>query len=118
MPATDLDEIDRLIGRNIRFHRLRCELSQVQLTARLGISFQQLQKYERAFNRIAASRLLRIAGTLRVPISDFYAEVERTSSPSLASGREQAQLLQAYSKIRGSERRRLIVDLLQHLASE
>ena len=68
----DLDEIDRNIGRNIRFQRLRRELSQAQLAARLGISYQQLQKYERGINRISASRLLLISQALAVPVATLF----------------------------------------------
>jgi transcriptional regulator with XRE-family HTH domain len=71
-PAADLDEIDRVIGRNIRFHRLRRELSQAKLAARIDMSYQQLQKYERSFNRISASRLLQIAQVLETPIAIFF----------------------------------------------
>jgi transcriptional regulator with XRE-family HTH domain len=72
MPAADLDAIGRLIGRNIRFHRLVRELSQAKLAGEIGISFQQLQKYERGVNRISASRLWTIAQVLNVPIDAFF----------------------------------------------
>jgi transcriptional regulator with XRE-family HTH domain len=72
MSIANLDDIDGLIGRNIRFHRLRRELSQAQLAARLGISYQQLQNYERGINRISASRLLLIAQALAVPVAALF----------------------------------------------
>lgn len=118
MSGADLDAIDLQIGRSIRFYRVSRELSQAKLAARIGISYQQLQKYERGINRIPASRLLRTAQALGVPVCDLYESVERMNSPSPVSKGEQAHLLQAYSRIRGPERRRLIVDLLQQLASE
>ncbi len=73
MPATiDRRVADRLIGRNIRFQRLRRCLTQKQLAGTIEVTYQQLQKYERAANRISASRLLCIAQALAFPISVFF----------------------------------------------
>lgn len=68
MPRRKCDATDRLIGRNIRFHRLRRGLSQQQLAGALHISWQQLQKYEHGSNRIAASTLLVVSRVLNVSL--------------------------------------------------
>jgi transcriptional regulator with XRE-family HTH domain len=62
------DPLDRLIGRNIRFYRIECGLSQTALADGIGVSFQQLRKYERAANRVPASRLIQIARALNLPV--------------------------------------------------
>jgi len=126
MPARDAEHTtDRLIGRNIRFHRLRNEFSQSKLAARIGISFQQLQKYEKGANRICVSRLLRIAHALGVPFSALFDGIDTTgqhpheqpASPlSLTTG-QAAQLTKAFSRLTDATLRRRIVDLVQAIAS-
>jgi transcriptional regulator with XRE-family HTH domain len=63
---------DVLVGQNIRFGRLQVGLSQTELGARVGVTFQQIQKYEKGANRIGASRLQQIADALRVPIPTLF----------------------------------------------
>ena len=60
--------IDRMISRNIRLHRLARGMTQAALGAALGISFQQVQKYEGGGNRVSSSRLLQIAQVLKVDV--------------------------------------------------
>jgi transcriptional regulator with XRE-family HTH domain len=64
--------IDRTIGKLIRNRRNELRLSQTELGDTLGVSFQQIQKYEKGSNRVSASALYQIAGTLRVPVSFFF----------------------------------------------
>jgi transcriptional regulator with XRE-family HTH domain len=70
--SDDLREIDRRIGRNIRRERRMAELSFAALAGAIGVSSQQLQKYETGENRISASRLYRIASALALPVSPFF----------------------------------------------
>ena len=65
-------EVGRAIGARVRAARLARGLSQVRLGAALGLSFQQMQKYEKAANRIPAERLMLISLVLDVPLMDFY----------------------------------------------
>ncbi|WP_375636930.1 MULTISPECIES: helix-turn-helix domain-containing protein [unclassified Bartonella] len=67
--------IDILIGKRIRQRRIAMGLSQKELGNYLGVSFQQIQKYEKGFNRVSAGCLLKIAQKLEVPISFFYADI-------------------------------------------
>jgi transcriptional regulator with XRE-family HTH domain len=64
--------VDRLIGERLRGERQRKGLSQGDLAKGVGITFQQIQKYEKGLNRVSASRLLEIARFLGVPISVFF----------------------------------------------
>lgn len=68
--------IDKLIGQNIRRERTKRGVSQDGLAQAIGVTFQQVQKYERAVNRVSASRLFRIGQALSVPIASFYQGLE------------------------------------------
>jgi transcriptional regulator with XRE-family HTH domain len=61
-----------IIGANLRAARLAAGVSQVELGAALGLSFQQIQKYENGANRISAARLLLVAHVLQTPLADLY----------------------------------------------
>ncbi|WP_273719392.1 MULTISPECIES: helix-turn-helix transcriptional regulator [Bartonella] len=75
MPTKDPHFIDISIGKRIRHRRIAMELSQKALGSFLGVSFQQIQKYEKGLNRVSAKCLLEIAQKLEVPISFFYADL-------------------------------------------
>src|SRR6266516_2768416 len=65
-------ETDVLVGTRVRIRRVELGLSQTQLANALGVTFQQVQKYEKGTNRIGASRLHVMSGVLRVPVSYFF----------------------------------------------
>ena len=64
--------IDVYVGKRMRLRRQMLDLSQEKLASALGLTFQQVQKYERGFNRIGASRLWDVAMVLNVPITYFF----------------------------------------------
>lgn len=70
------DNIDRHVGQQLKSRRILMGLSQEKLAESVGITFQQVQKYERGTNRISAGRLLKFSKTLQVPIAYFYEGVE------------------------------------------
>src|SRR2546423_15649574 len=70
--ARRADNRDAEVGRRARSRRLECKLSQTDLADRIGVTFQQVQKYEKGVNRIGAGRLQRISEALDVPISFFF----------------------------------------------
>ena len=71
MPRTP-HEVDRIVGRNIRIYRLAKGLSQTQLADQLGLTFQQVQKYEKGKNRVGAGRLFEISQILDVPLPSMF----------------------------------------------
>ena len=71
-PRAVANDIDRHIGQRIRERRRALGMSQDTLAGALGVTFQQVQKYERGFNRVGASTLYEIARTLNVAVGDFY----------------------------------------------
>lgn len=71
--------IDLFVGGRVRLRRTSLKLSQEKLALKLGITFQQVQKYERGLNRISASRLYEIAQALDVSITYFFQDMESTA---------------------------------------
>lgn len=65
-------EIDLVVARRIRTRRRLLEITQLELSLAIGVTYQQVQKYERAANRISASKLWRIARVLGVPVNHFF----------------------------------------------
>jgi len=82
-------EVDRSVGDQIRRRRIILGLSQEKLADGLGITFQQVQKYERGSNRVSASRLYQTARLLDEPISYFFENLDGDAEiPSLGSGKD------------------------------
>ena len=121
------------IGKRIRMLRLTRNLSQTDLAKRLGITFQQIQKYEKGTNRIGASRLQHIARVLSVPVSFFFedapgAPVDQSAGMAepksthyvvdFLSSAEGLQLNKAFIRIKEPKLRRRIIDLVRALAGE
>src|ERR1700704_6909118 len=97
---------DAEIGRRVRTLRLQRSLSQTALADALGITFQQVQKYEKGVNRISSGRLVRIAEILKVPITFFFEGLakDQKRSPGVDFGLYQTadtiRLMHAYSAIK------------------
>src|ERR1700747_872955 len=121
--APDARDMD--VGRRIRAQRLVRGLSQTDLGRSLGITFQQVQKYEKGANRVGAGRLTQIARGLNVPVNTFFEgrdNIEKVAaqgvdSPlSLITHPHAFRLLQAYSTLTDGELRRSIVELVERIA--
>jgi transcriptional regulator with XRE-family HTH domain len=126
--------IDVHVGSRVRLRRMLLGISQEKLGERLGLTFQQVQKYEKGVNRIGASRLFDLATVLGVPISFFYedapsavarvqpvpgfAEAPPADSSILEflSTREGLELNKAFARIHDPKSRRAILDLVRSLA--
>ena len=123
MPEKKPNQIDVLVGRNVRVYRLHAKLSQTVLGQRIGVTFQQVQKYERGTNRVGASRLTQIATALSVPITAFFEGVKQ--SPTTEAGNmpldliadaQALKLAQAFADISDAELRRTIVQFVKQIA--
>ncbi len=77
-----LNDVDVFVGQRLRELRMLAGLSQSDVAAALGLTFQQLQKYERGFNRVSSSRLFKLGQFFRVPVSVFFDGLE--SRPATA----------------------------------
>jgi transcriptional regulator with XRE-family HTH domain len=115
--------VDVHVGKRIRHRRWMIGLTQQQLAGRVGIKFQQIQKYETGANRVSASRLWDIADALDVAVPFFFeglvGETARDTAPAgsvdLLSDREALELVRSYYALPDTQRRRFL-DLARALA--
>ena len=127
--------LDSHVGSRVRLRRMLLGISQEKLGERLGLTFQQIQKYEKGINRIGASRLYELAGVLGVPVQYFYDDapsmtaangaVAGMAEPSQESyvvdflaSREGLELNKAFVRITDPRQRRAVLDLVRSLAGE
>src|SRR5579862_7754159 len=122
--------IDVHVGSRVKLRRSMLGLSQEKLGEAIGLTFQQLQKYERGTNRIGASRLLELARVLDVPIGFFYDVVDPVRAPPIPEGYtdstrnegdqlqrpETIELVAAYYGISDPRIRRQLVEVAKSLA--
>ena len=122
--------VDRHVGDRLRMRRLMLAMSQEKIGEALGLTFQQVQKYEKGANRIGASRLQQISQILQVPVSFFFEGApnvnarphgaQEAPSPTYVSDllatSEGLALTKAFTRIKGPRLRRRIVDLVEEIA--
>ena len=103
--------VDVHVGKRVRHRRWMLGVTQQQLAERVGIKFQQIQKYETGMNRISASRLWDIAEALDVPVSFFFEGLdgrgEEAMDGDLMSDKEALELVRSYYAIPETQRKRL-----------
>lgn len=113
--------VDVAVGRNVRSWRMARGMSQTQLGNRLGVSFQQVQKYEAGGNRISTGRLVKAAATLGVPISALFEGTGRAdpsqSLLALVSDSRSFRLAHAFAAIKHSAERLSLVSLVESIAA-
>jgi transcriptional regulator with XRE-family HTH domain len=117
------DPVDIEVGRKVRAQRLEKDMSQEKLGQALGLTFQQVQKYEKGTNRISAGRLQRIAEILEVPTQVFFADARSARPPSdglfeLVDTGAALRLLRAYSRIPNPSVKRALTTLAEELAAD
>ena len=123
LAAEILEHVDLEIGGRIRLRRAMLGLSQKQLGDAIGLTPQQVQKYEKGINRIAASTLFIVAEALNVPVSFFFdgllkrrLEGQEAGSALLVDRRETLDLLRAYHKVDDARLRRQFIDFIREIA--
>ena len=120
-PPPGPSPVDVAVGRNVRIWRMAKGLSQAQLAKRLGITFQQVQKYETGGNRIPTGRLVRLATILGVPIAALFEGTNATepSPPLLAliSDSRSFRLAHAFAAIKDNRARLSLVNLAEKIAA-
>lgn len=97
------------VGRRIRSFRQDAGLSQEALAEMVGVSFQQIQKYENGFTTLNIIKLQHIAAALKVPVTSFF---DATSAKNIRLTNEEDQLLQAFRKVKNTELRGCILKLV------
>jgi len=121
--------IDKHVGSRVRMRRMMVGMSQEKLGDSIGLTFQQVQKYEKGTNRIGASRLQQISIVLQVPVSFFFEGAPSTDkhggfaeggSPEYVqatlSTSDGLALVKAFSQVKNPKLRRRIVDLIEEMA--
>src|SRR6201995_5454492 len=124
MPKKAPNPIDKHVGSRVRMRRMMLSMSQEKLGDALGLTFQQVQKYEKGTNRIGASRLQQISNILQVPVSFFFEGAPNMPGHSSSGGMSEApspayvsdflatsdglSLTKSFMKIKSSKLRRKI----------
>lgn len=123
--------VDVHVGNRIRMRRMLVGMSQEKLGERLGLTFQQVQKYEKGTNRVSASRLFHVAQVLSVPVQYFYEDLpagaehamegfgesgEQAVITNFLNSSEGLQLNRAFHQITDTDVRRRVVDLVKSIA--
>lgn len=127
--ARRADNRDAEVGRRVRSRRLEQKFSQTELADRIGVTFQQVQKYEKGTNRIGAGRLQRISEALEVPITFFFGnqglnavagerkEMEDSGSIfAMMQTSGAVRLMKAFHAVKSRKARLILVDLAEELA--
>ena len=104
---------DTQIGSKIREFRLQAGLTQEKLAEELGITFQQVQKYERGVTKVNLVKLQQLAAALKVPISAFFLE---GSYSAFQLSDEEKHLLSSFRKIKSADHRNSVLDITDGLA--
>ena len=120
------DLIDIAVGQRIKVERLARRMSQTELAEEIGVSFQQVQKYEKGLNRVGAGRLNRIAEVLGIPVRAFFEtnasatlkdEDSETSPLDMLAEPGAVRVLRAFTQLPRGPLRRSVLDQLEKMAS-
>ena len=131
MASKTPDPIDKYVGSRIRMRRIMLGMSQEKLGDALGLTFQQIQKYEKGTNRVGASRLQQIADVLQVHVSFMFegapgaatgaGGMNESASPAYVSDflatSDGLALTRAFTRLKDAKLRRSIVDLVEQIAA-
>jgi transcriptional regulator with XRE-family HTH domain len=131
VPKKQANPIDAQVGNRVRLRRMLIGMSQEKLGEALGLTFQQVQKYEKGVNRIGAGRLFHVSRILGVPITYFYEDVSSdTYTPGFSEGAasppvieflassDGLQLSLAFMRIKEPKVRKRVLDLVKSLADD
>jgi transcriptional regulator with XRE-family HTH domain len=129
MPKKLPDPIDKHVGGRVRMRRLMLDMSQTALGDRLGLTFQQVQKYEKGTNRISASRLQQTSEILQVPVSFFFEGLPQSTDHggkqkdpfpdyvfAFLTTSDGLALASAFMNIPSAKLRRCLVQLVEQIA--
>jgi transcriptional regulator with XRE-family HTH domain len=121
--------VDKHVGSRVRMRRLMLGMSQSRLAEGLGLTFQQVQKYEKGMNRIGASRLQHVASILQVPVAFFFEGLPTADEPKSHAGSlshaavfeflattDGVRLARAFTRIPDAKLRRSIVDVAEQIS--
>jgi transcriptional regulator with XRE-family HTH domain len=130
MVAHRVHPTDKHVGARLRMRRLMLDITQEEIAAALGLTFQQVQKYEKGANRISASRLQHLCNILNVPVSFFFEgapqangtpdpveDGEAAAMTDLLATPDGIALVTAYTRVRDLKVRRAIIALVEQIVA-
>jgi transcriptional regulator with XRE-family HTH domain len=122
MNARRVQDSDVAIGERIRARRNQIEMSQDELGSALGVSFQQIQKYEKGVNRLSSGRLIQLADALQCSVTDLIggegkAPIKSTPFSRYAASKEGVAIINAMTKIPSAAVRRQVIGLVESLSA-
>ncbi len=113
------DPVDIIVGRNVRSLRAKRRISQLELGEALGLTFQQIQKYEKGTNRVSASKLHQIAVFLGVDISELFAGANPNEGPAKQGlSAEAYELAMHYDKLRSTAGKEAVKTILSIMSGD
>jgi transcriptional regulator with XRE-family HTH domain len=122
MPRRRNDVVDAQVGRNIRILRQHRGWSQTDLAKKVGVTFQQIQKYENGSNRVGSGRLFKISLVLKVPIESLFDGADRSeespmeaSPTAMLSGPYALRLLRAFNALEDTALRKSIAEMVENM---
>jgi transcriptional regulator with XRE-family HTH domain len=122
MPRGRKDVVDALVGGNIRVLRQHRGMSQTDLATKVGVTFQQIQKYENGSNRVGSGRLYKIAMVLKVPVGSLFDGVDHPSNSSaeaapaaMLAGPYAMRLLRAFNGLADTALRKSIAEMVEKM---
>ncbi|MBN8512428.1 MAG: helix-turn-helix domain-containing protein [Rickettsiales bacterium] len=127
------DNIDKLVSKRLKMRRVMLGLSQQDIGKAVGVSIQQIQKYEKATNRVSSGKLFAIAKYLKVPVTYFYeksddnylcssafaeesAKYEAEAKDISVSEKELISLIKAFGEVKNPQSRKKIIELVRAMA--
>jgi transcriptional regulator with XRE-family HTH domain len=117
-----IDAFDIRLGKRVRAYRISLGISQSALAEKVGVTFQQIQKYERGTNRIAGGRLKKVAAVLGIPIATLFGDGESDGDANtddllteILSQPQAARLLRAFRAIKQAKKRLFLVRLAERM---
>lgn len=122
-------DIDKHVGARLRLRRAHLKLSQSDLGNKLGVTFQQIQKYERGTNRVGASRLFHVGRVLKVPVAYFFEGLDDQGVTALdeetadkvyefIASPDGLTLASAFAEVKDQKVRRSLIELVRSLRSD
>jgi transcriptional regulator with XRE-family HTH domain len=117
------NETDQLLGQRIRARRLEMEMSQQGLAEHLGVSFQQVQKYEKGVNRVGSTRLVEIARVLETDVDYFMGDMMGKKKPVVSrfstflATKHGADIMDAMLKLENHNERQFVIDMARKLVA-
>jgi transcriptional regulator with XRE-family HTH domain len=115
--ARSISSSDMTMASKLRARRLELGMPQVELGDKAGVSYKQIQKYEKGINRVSADRLQKIAKALDMDVNDFFAKPSPAIKSVEPSDEFSLRLLRAYSHIKDQATRRQVVILIETIAA-